>query len=54
MAGGEARQGYDPQQLIDTFVAPPKVASELGYIQGAKPGVSVSYRQNAEVEAYTE
>lgn len=38
--GGEARQGNDPNQAIDTYVAPSKVETEMGYILGPKAGVS--------------
>lgn len=40
--GGDARQGTDPTQLADSYVAPSNVESEMGYILGPKAGVSFS------------
>lgn len=36
-------QGVDPNQLVDTYVAPPM--KESNYIVGTKPGVSVVLRR---------
>ena len=40
--GGEARQGNDPNQLVNSYIAPSKVESEMGYILGPKAGVCFS------------
>lgn len=37
--GGDARQGFDPKQVENAFVAPPRTTQEIGYIVGPKPGV---------------
>lgn len=38
--GGESRQGFDPKQVENAFVAPQRTTQEIGYIVGPKPGVS--------------
>ncbi|SPN97156.1 uncharacterized protein DNG_00672 [Cephalotrichum gorgonifer] len=40
--GGDARQGFDPAQVVDTYVAPSKTETEMGYILGPKPGPYVA------------
>ncbi|PKS10626.1 hypothetical protein jhhlp_002381 [Lomentospora prolificans] len=40
--GGESRQGYDPKQVENAFVAPQRTDQEIGYIIGPKPGPYVA------------